>query len=50
MGKEVPMSIIGAVNSGYGAYSAGGYSPAADTDSKPILNPNGSTQRAPGKL
>ena len=44
------MSIIGAVNSGYGAYSAGAYSPAAATDSKPILNPNESTQRAPGKL
>lgn len=44
------MSIIGAVNSGYGAYSAGAYSPAAAADSKPILNPNESTQRAPGKL
>lgn len=44
------MSIIGAVNSGYGAYSAGAYGPSAASDSKPILNPNESTQRAPGKL
>ena len=47
------MSMIGAIGSGYGAYSA--YSamsmPASgvDGESKPILNPSESTNKAPGR-
>lgn len=55
------MSLIGAIGSGYGAYnfqnafSAGtagtAASPAAAEEvNKPILNPNESTQKAPGKV
>ena len=45
------MSMIGAIGSGYGAYAGLGVTnrtPAAE--SKPILNPNESTNKAPGKL
>lgn len=44
------MGIIGAVNSGYGAYASIGMAGADQTGaSKPVLNPNESTQVAPGK-
>lgn len=39
------MSMIGAIGGGYGMYT-----PGAVNDSKAILNPNESTQKAPGKL
>ena len=39
------MSMIGAIGGGYGMYT-----PSAASASKPILNPNESTQKAPGKL
>ena len=54
------MSTIGAIGGGYNAYAgaglfaAGGSNVAAGTaaaeGTKPILNPNESTQKAPGKL
>ena len=55
------MSLIGAVGSGYNAYNyqnsfnsgaatSGASAAAAAEGSKPILNPNESTQRAPGKV
>ena len=50
------MSMIGAIGSGYGAYSAyssmslGAGSVGSAQESKPILNPNASTQKAPGKM
>ncbi len=51
MQKEVPMSMIGAIGGGYSAYSGVGFfGTEAAADSKPILNPNESTQKAPGKL
>ncbi len=43
--------MIGAISGGYGAYAAYALSgSAAAGESKPILNPNESTQKAPGKL
>ena len=43
--------MIGAISGGYGAYAAYALSgSAAASESKPILNPNESTQKAPGKL
>ena len=39
------MSMIGAIGGGYGMYT-----PRAVNESKPILNPNESTQKSPGKL
>ena len=55
------MSLIGAVGSGYNAYNyqnafstgvaaSGTSAAAAAEESKPILNPNESTQKAPGKV
>ncbi len=55
------MSLIGAVGSGYNAYNyqnsfnsgaatSGASAAAAAEGSKPILNPNEATQRAPGKV
>ena len=44
------MGIIGAVNSGYGAYSSMGMAGAGQAEgNRPILNPNESTKVAPGK-
>ncbi len=44
------MSMIGAIGSGYGAYSGLGISNRAPAqEAKPILNPNESTTTAPGK-
>ena len=43
--------MIGAISGGYGSYAAYALSgSAAAGESKPILNPNESTQKAPGKL
>ena len=43
--------MIGAISGGYGNYAAYALSgSAAAGESKPILNPNESTQKAPGKL
>ncbi|WP_029233534.1 hypothetical protein [Butyrivibrio sp. VCB2006] len=45
------MSMIGAIGSGYGSYA--GFSTAgssAASEAKPILNPNESATKAPGKL
>lgn len=57
------MSMIGAIGGGFNAYVGGGLFSSADNaaktgaagvnaseDSKPILNPSESTERAPGKL
>ena len=54
------MSMIGAISGGYNAYAGAGLfaasgsnvatNTAAAQESKPILNPNESTQRAPGKM
>ena len=45
------MGIIGAIGGGYASYGAYPLSgSAAASESKPILNPNESTQKAPGKL
>ena len=54
------MSTIGAIGGGYNAYAGAGFfaaggsnvatGAAAAEGSKPILNPNESTQKAPGKL
>ncbi len=42
--------MIGAIGSGYGAYTGYGMSAGAASEAKPILNPSESTQKAPGKL
>ena len=45
------MSIIGAVGSGYVPYrSAAALGTSAAASSKPILNPNVSTEKAPGRV
>ena len=44
------MSMIGAISGGYGSYAAYGMtSPLAQTENKAILNPNESTNKAPGR-
>ena len=45
------MSIIGAIGSGYAPYrSAAAIGTSAVSGNKPILNPNASTEKAPGRV
>ncbi len=44
------MSVISAIGSGFDAYASGITGAGSTGESKPILNPNESTEKAPGKL
>lgn len=44
------MSIIGAIGSGYSPYRSAAVGTSAVAGTKPILNPNASTAKAPGRV
>ena len=44
------MSIIGAIGSGYAPYRSAAIGTSAVAGNKPILNPNASTEKAPGRV
>ena len=44
------MSIIGAIGSGYSPYRSAAVGTSAGAGTKPILNPNASTAKAPGRV
>lgn len=44
------MSIIGAIGSGYSPYRSAAVDTSAVAGTKPILNPNASTAKAPGRV